>query len=262
MELFQNETAQALALLSTRLAGLFTVAPVFSSRAVSIPVRTAALLLFCFLLLPGALAVAGGAGTIRVSPATLVSEAILGIVLGLGAALFVAAAESAGDMLAVQMGLSGANVLDPSSGTQMPVIGQFLGLFVVAMILGTGGHLILIQTLGLSLEAFPLGASMNLEEGIPAAVGMLGTQFVLGLRFAAPVVAAMMIGNATLGVLAKTVPQLNVLMIAFPVQIAIGLFTLGLSLPLIAGFFGQWPDHYTDLASGVLENFVLPEGGS
>lgn len=262
MELFQSEAAQALALLSTRLTGLFMVAPLFSSRSISMPVRTALLLLFSFLLLPGAVATAAGGGPVQVGPATLATEAILGVLLGLGAAIFVAAAESAGDMLAVQMGLSGANVLDPSSGTQMPVIGQFLGLFVLAMILGTGGHLVLIQTLGLSLEAFPVGAPLNLEAGMPAIVGMLGSQFVLGLRFAAPVVAAMMIGNASLGVMAKTVPQLNVLMMAFPLQIAIGLFTLGLSLPLIAGFFGQWPDHYTGLASGVLESLLVPEGGS
>jgi len=260
MEIFRNETAQTLALLSTRLTGLFMVAPMFSSRAVPMRVRSGLLLLFSFLLLPGA-ATAGGNG-MTVTPLSLTTEAILGLVLGIGAALFVAAAESAGDMLAVQMGLSGANVLDPSSGTQMPVLGQFLGLFVTAMILVTGGHMALLQTLHLSLQAFPPGAPLDLQAGIPATVEMLGTQLLLGLRFAAPVVAAMMIGNATLGVMAKTVPQLNVLMMAFPLQIAIGLFTLGLSLPLIAGFFGEWPEHYTGLASGVLEHFLLPGGGS
>lgn len=260
MELFRNETAQALLLLSTRLWGLFLVAPVFSSRTVSRKVKTGALLLFSFLLLPGAMAVPGG--HYEVGAGTLIVEAILGFVLGLGAAICVAAAESAGDMLAVQMGLSGANVLNPLSGTQMPVVGQFLGLFATAMILALGGHLILLETLGLSLEVFPLGSSLNFEEGIPALVSMLGTQLLLGLRFAAPVVAAMMIGNATLGVMAKTAPQLNVLMLAFPVQIAIGLFTLGLSLPLIAGYFGTWPDHYTELVSGVLGSFFLPGGGS
>ena len=55
---------------------------------------------------------------------------LLGMALGLGAAVFVGAAESTGDMLAVQMGLSGANVLNPISGTSMPILGQFLGLFV------------------------------------------------------------------------------------------------------------------------------------
>jgi flagellar biosynthetic protein FliR len=260
MELFSHETAQALLLLSTRLSGLFMVGPVYGARVVPMKVRSALLLTFTFLLLPGAMAVPGG--NHQVWAGSVVSEAVLGLVLGLGAALFVAAAESAGDMLAVQMGLSGANVLDPSSGTQMPVLGQFLGLFLLGMILATGGHLVLLETLSLSLQAFPLGAPINLEEGIPAAAEMLGTQLLLGLRFAAPVVAAMMIGNAALGVMAKTVPQLNVLMMAFPLQIAIGLFTLGLSLPLVGAYFGDWPTHYTDLVSGVLDSFFVSGGGS
>ncbi len=260
MELFQTETAQALALLSTRLTGLFLLAPLFSSKAIPMPVRTALLLAFSFLLLPAAMA--GGGGDLRVTPVTVVGEAVIGVVLGLGAALFVAAAESAGDMLAVQMGLSGANILDPSSGTQMPVLGQFLGLFVLALILATGGHLVLLRTLVLSLGAFPLGGSLDFSAGAPGAMAILGTQLLLGLRFAAPVVAAMMIGNAALGVMAKTTPQLNVLMMAFPLQIAIGLCTLGLSLPLMAGFFGEWPGHYTELASHVLERFLPAGGGS
>jgi flagellar biosynthetic protein FliR len=262
VELFQSDTAQAIGLLSTRLSGLLLVAPVFSSRAVPMRVRTGLLLLFTALLLPPALAAAQlpGGGMPRVGPATLATEVILGLSLGLGAAVFVAAAESAGDMLAVQMGLSGANVLNPISGTQMPIVGQFLGLFAMALLLASGGHLVILEVLTASLRALPPGASLDLEGGITASVNILSAQFLLGLRFAAPVVAAMMIGNAMLGVMAKTVPQLNVLMMAFPLQIGIGLLTLALSLSLIAGFFAGWPEHYADLISQVLERFV-PQGG-
>jgi flagellar biosynthetic protein FliR len=192
---------------------------------------------------------------------TLGTEAIIGLTLGMGAAIFIAAAESAGDMLAVQMGLSGANVLNPVSGTQMPIVGQFMGLFVMALLLASGGHMALLDVLSRSLTAFPPGSAVDLEGGLTASVGMVGHQFVLGLRFAAPVVAAMMIGNAILGVMAKTVPQLNVLMMAFPLQIGIGLFTLALSLTLIAGFFGNWPEQYADLISDVLGRFVPAGGG-
>lgn len=265
MELFRTDTAQAIGLLSTRLAGLILVAPVFSSRAVPMRLRTGLLLLLTFLLLPMALSVmtvGGGGASPRVGPASLGTEAILGLTLGLGAAVFIAAAESAGDMLAVQMGLSGANVLDPVSGTQMPVLGQFLGLFVTALLLASGGHLAILEVLSASLRAFPPGTPVELEGGVAATVALMGSQFVLGLRFAAPVVAAMMIGNAVLGVTAKTVPQLNVLMLAFPLQIGIGLVTLGLSLSLIASYFGEWPEHYASLVSTVLERFVLHGGGA
>lgn len=226
--------------------------------------RTGLLLLFTGLLLPSALAASQmpGPGVGQVTPAALGAELILGMTLGLGAAVFVSAAESAGDMLAVQMGLSGANVLNPVSGTQMPIIGQFLGLFVMAMLLATGGHLVIIDALAASLRAFPPGGPMDLQGGIQATVGVLSSQFLLGLRFAAPVIGAMMMGNAILGVLAKTVPQLNVLMMAFPLQIGIGLFTLALSLSLIAGFYADFPEHYSSLIDRVLEEFVMTEGGS
>lgn len=264
MEIFQSDTAQSIGLLSTRLSGLLLVAPVFSSRAVPMRVRTGILLLLTAVLLPSVLTAAGtaGGGVPRVTAASLGAEVVLGVALGLGAAIFVAAAESAGDMLAVQMGLSGANVLNPLSGTQMPIVGQFLGLFVMALLLASGGHLAILEVLAASLRAFPLGGPLELQNGIMASVSILGSQFVLGLRFAAPVVAAMMIGNAALGVTAKAAPQLNVLMMAFPLQIGIGLFTLALSLSLIAGFFTDWPETYATLVSGVLESFLPPGGGS
>jgi len=264
MEIFQTEAAQTLGLLTTRLSGLLLLAPVFSSRAIPMKVRTGILFLLTGLLLPSALAAGHlpGAVTPQVTPATLSAEVILGMALGLGAAVFVGAAESTGDMLAVQMGLSGANVLNPISGTSMPILGQFLGLFVVAMLLATGGHIAILQVLNASLTAFPPGGALDFEGGITASVGVLGSQFLLGLRFAAPVIAAMMIGNAILGVLAKTVPQLNVLMMAFPLQIAVGLVTLALSLSLIAAFYADWPETYAEMISGVLEAFVPPEGGA
>ena len=263
MEIFQTETAHAIGLLSTRLSGLLLVAPVFSSRAVPMRVRAGVLVLLTTLLLPSAVAAVEGLqpGSARVTPASLGAEAILGIALGLGAAVFVAGAESAGDMLAVQMGLSGANVLNPVSGTQMPILGQFLGLMVMALLLASGGHLAILEVLTASLRVFPPGGPLDLEGGITASVGALASQFVLGLRFAAPVIAAMMIGNAVLGVTAKTVPQLNVLMMAFPLQIGIGLLTLALSLSLIAAYFGDWPEHYAQLMSEILERFAPAPGG-
>ena len=73
-------------------------------------------------------------------------------------------------------------------------------------------------------------------------------------------IAAMMIGNAALGILARTVPQMNLLMVAFPIQIGIGLFMLAVTLPLIASAFAGWPASYESLAEGVVEA-LIPEGG-
>jgi flagellar biosynthetic protein FliR len=195
------------------------------------------------------------------SAVTALSEILIGVTLGLGAAIFVAAAESAGDMLAVQMGLSGANVVDPMSETQLPVIGQLLGLFVTSLILASGAHLVILETLVVSVEVLPVGGPINSAAGSLEVVKLGSTLLWLGLRFAAPVVAAMMIGNAALGVMARTVPQLNVLMVAFPVQIGIGLFVLSATLPVLASSFVGWDLRYRELATGLLESLTPVPGG-
>ena len=257
---FGPHGAAIAALLLLRLTGVVWVAPLFSGQAIPNAIKVAVLVLLTALMWPAAAAAAAN-GTPRVDAATIVTELCLGLTLGLGAAIFVAAAESAGDMLAVQMGLSGANVVDPMTRTQLPVLGQLLGLFATMLILSTGGHLAILSALRDSLDVVPLGGPVDARQGALAVVGLGATLLSLGLRFAAPVVAAMMMSNAALGVLARTVPQLNVLMVAFPVQIGVGLFVLAATLPLVATAFGAWPDRYGSLVSQLLRAFVPVAAG-
>jgi flagellar biosynthetic protein FliR len=256
MEIFQPAGASVAALLLFRMAGLVWTAPVFSAQVLPASVKTAVSVLLTVLLWP--IAMVNGASA-EVGVGTVLSEILIGMALGMGAAVFVSAAESAGDMVAVQMGLSGANVLDPMSRTQLPVIGQLLGLFVVSLILATGGHLMIVEALAVSLEVIPSGSSVAAAEGAMEVVSLGATLLWLGLRFAAPVVAAMMIGNVALGVVARTVPQLNVLVVAFPVQIGIGLFVLAATLPMMASGFQSWDVSYEEVAGRLLEAMSTSE---
>ncbi len=255
---FSGSGASVAALLLLRLTGLLWIAPMFSSRSIPMSIRTAVLVVMTILLWPVAVAMPGAASA-HVTASTMTTELLVGLTLGLGAAVFIGAAEATGDMLAVQMGLSGANVVDPMSETQLPVLGQFLGLFVTVLILSSDGHVMILSALRGSLEVVAPGGSVDPSGGAFAVIRLGSTLLLLGLRFAAPVIAAMMIGNVTLGILARTVPQLNVLMAAFPIQIALGLFTLAVSLPLIASGFGAWPDQYGTLVERILRSLV-PQG--
>lgn len=248
--------ASAAALISLRIGGLMWVAPVFSARVVPMRVRAALSVLMVVLLWQPPV----GPGVVQVTTVTVLSELLIGLTLGLGAGIFIGAAQSAGDMLAVQMGLSGANVVDPMSQTQVPIVGQFLALFVTAMILATGGHLAILGALASSFDVLPVGGPVDHGEGIWSVVRLGGTMLWLGLRFAAPVVAALMISNAALGIMARAVPQLNVLVISFPVQIGVGLFVLAGALPLIALVFRDWPAMYGGLASDLLGALTPPSG--
>ena len=225
------------ALVAMRVTGLMLIAPVFSSRAIPGAVRVGLVLALTAFLVPG---VSG----VEPSLSGMATELVVGVVIGLGAAFVIAAAEFAGDLLAVQIGLSGASTLDVMNQTSLPVLGQFTQLFMIMLLLAFDGHLLMVGALQESFTTIPAGGALDLAAGLPGIVLAGSVVFARGLQFAAPVVAAVTLTNVGLGVLARTVPQLNVLMMAFPIQIALGLATLGLTLPHIAVGQSDWAVGY------------------
>lgn len=236
------------ALVAMRVTGLILVAPVFSSRAIPATVRVGLTLVLTVFLFQGV-------SPTDISVAALAGELVVGVVIGLGAALVVAAAEFAGDLLAVEIGLSGASTLDVLNQTTMPVLGQATQLFMVMLLLGMDGQVIMIDALRQSFAVIPAGSGLTMDASLPAVVSAGTLVFARGVQFAAPVVAAVALANVGLGIVARTVPQLNVLMMAFPIQIALGLATLGLSLPYIAVGQSNWAGSYlawVDAALGAM----------
>lgn len=240
----------ALVLVSSRVGGLVLVAPVFSARTVPLRVRTMLVILLSLLLRPAALADAPAQG-LAVTPGAVLGEVLAGLAIGLGAALFVGAAELAGDLAAIHAGLSGAALLDPLTRTSIPALGQLTQLFAVALLLAADGHLLMLRALGESLAALPPGSAMDLRGGAGAMVALGSGLFSAGLRFAGPVVAAVLVANAALALLGRAAPQLNVLSVAFPVQIAVGLFALAAALPYLAPAFTGWGEGYGEMTAAV-----------
>jgi flagellar biosynthetic protein FliR len=111
------------------------------------------------------------------------------------------------------------------------------------------GHLVMLDAIAESARALPLGASLDVQRGLAALLTEATTLFVLGLRFAAPVIAASMIGNVALAVLSRVAPQLNAMTIAFPLQIAFGLVAFAASL----AFVGTWMTGWGTTLAGQLE---------
>ncbi len=241
-DLFAPGAPAVLVLLAARLGGLVMIAPVFSARTVPMMVRTALLVVLALVLVPVA---ATAPGTVpRVTPEAMIAETLVGFAIGFGAAVVVGAAEVAGDLMTAQIGLSGAAVLDPLSQQSVPVLGHFMQLFAVSLLLAFDAHLLMIDSVAASLRYIPVGSPVDAQAGLGAMVSLGGTLFGLGVRFAAPVLAAVLIANAALAILSRAAPSLNVLSVAFPVQIGIGLFALAASIPLIATWFTGWASAY------------------
>jgi flagellar biosynthetic protein FliR len=251
LDLFAPGTASLLALFGARVSGLLLVAPVFSARNVPPMVKAGLVVLFTALLAPAARA-AVGAPALAVTPAAVLTEALVGFAIGLGAALLVAAAEAAGELMAIQIGLSGAALLDPLNQHQVPALGQLLQLFALAVLLSLDLHLVMLDALAASARVVPVGAPVAVSAGLAELVRLGGTLFVLGLRFAAPVIAAVLVANVALAALSRAAPQLNILQLAFPIQIVIGLATLLAALPIIAAVLLDWTGTFDGMVGGVL----------
>ena len=103
---------------------------------------------------------------------------------------------------------------------------------------------------------------MIVNRMVVIAIGIGAVLLELGVRIAAPVIGALIMSNVALGVVSRAVPSLNVLMLAFPVQIALGLTVLGISLPIMASTLEQWPDMYDSLVTWILgAPAVVAQGG-
>ena len=248
VDLFAPGVPQALVLLALRVGGMLLVAPVFSAKTVPMKVRTGLLLVLTLLLAaPAVSAARGGLPGLQVTPGAFLAESLVGFAVGFGAAVLVGAAETAGELMSTSVGLSGASHLDPMSGQSNTVLAQFAQLFAVTVLLSVGGHLVMLDALAESVRAVPLGAAgaggVDVQAGLAALVGAGAALFALGLKFAAPVVAAAMIGNVALAVLTRVAPALNVFTVAFPLQIGLGLTAAVAALAYLATWLAGWPVH-------------------
>jgi flagellar biosynthetic protein FliR len=133
-----------------------------------------------------------------------------------------------------QMGFAVANVLDPVSNDQVSIIGQFLFLFALLYFLTMDAHHILIKGVADSFALAPAGSFAVDQTAVGWFVGVFGRMFWLGLKLAMPVVGAIFLVDVALGIIAKTVPQMNVFIVGLPLKSLLGMLILALGYPFFA----------------------------
>ena len=216
-----------------RILAILATAPVFDNRTVQRRTRVGLAALIAILMMPllPAPPVLSSAQAIPV----LIQQILIGVAMGFSMRLVFAAFEMAGDLLGLQMGLAFAQFIDPARGTQTPLIGSFLGVLAMLTFLVIDGHLLVIAAVVQSFELIPISANLSVVNS--QSIAMAGSiMFMLALQISLPVMAAVLISNIVLGILARAAPQLNVMSIGFSITIGVGLWILWVSLPyFIAG---------------------------
>ena len=164
----------------------------------------------------------------------MVREVLMGLILGFAVLLLFVGVQFAGQLAGLQMGFGIVNVIDPQSSDQVSIIGQFLNILAILVLLSTNGHHIILSGLMNSFEAVPLGGGgVELTTDVIHKLIALSSQvFIVAVKISAPILVALFLVTAAMGILARTVPQMNVFIVGFPLQIGVGTMAVMVSLPL------------------------------
>ncbi len=229
------------ALVLTRVAALLFLMPVFSSTTVPRRIKAAVVLVISVMLTP---VVPWNAAMLPSSPLGYlllgVSELMAGMTLALMMRLIFAGLQTAGQMVSIQMGFSVANVMDPISGTQSPILAHFAYIFALLLFLVTDGHLVIIRYLYQSFELLGPGRFAAASSLMEIMTEMTRDMFVLSIKILAPVMVVLLFAQVALGILAKMVPQINMLIVSFGINIALGLFFMGLTMQFFWPVLGRY----------------------
>ena len=129
------------------------------------------------------------------------------------------------------MGLGIVSILDPQFETQVSIVSQFQFLLATFLYLAVGGDHRLLEAFATNLDRVPPGHMVVNGPVLGVLVTLAGEIFRLGLQLSAPVVVALLATQVVLGVFARSMPQMNMLILGFPLQILFGFGVLGLALP-------------------------------
>ncbi|NMB32949.1 MAG: flagellar type III secretion system protein FliR [Clostridium sp.] len=219
-------------LVFVRMTGLFVVAPVFGGKNIPTYLKIG----FSFML---ALVLVNTIGTWDLNFTNIyeyfifvLKEFIVGITLGYVSYLIFTGIHLAGQLIDMQIGFGIVNVIDPLNSIQVPITSTFYFVLCILIFLICKGHYILIRALSVSYKYIPVGAGVFGKGIIDDILRVFGNIFFTAFKISAPILAAIIIADVALGIISKSVPQMNVFMVGMPLKIVLGLAIVVITMPM------------------------------
>ena len=225
---------QAAVLVFIRVGAILISAPLFSSGSVPVHVKVGLSFMLAVIIFPLVNVTDVSALPLAALGIAMVGEVLIGVIIGFTARLLFAAVQLAGQLVGFQMGFGIVNVIDPQTSTQVSIIAQFENIITFLTFLALNAHHWFILAIAKSFEAVPLLTFTFTNSLMEALLRLSCDMFVVAAKVAAPIIAILLFTSVGLGLLARTVPQMNIFMVGFPLKLAIGLLGIGLTLPLLS----------------------------
>lgn len=218
-------------LIMIRCSGFLIITPILGSRVVPNRLKAGLSFFLAFLVFP-LLNIRG-----ILPPQDLITlgievfnQLVIGFTMGFGVYLFFHIFQLAGQFIDMRMGFALANVANPNYEGQAPLVGQFKDMLAILLFLAWNGHHYLIRLLYESFYVLPLRQSVS-GDFLPVIFRMAGDVFILSFKLALPVLATLFVVDIIFGILARTIPQMHILVIGFPIKILLGIILLMLIIP-------------------------------
>ncbi len=239
-------------MIFSRVAGVMLFNPFLSRKSVSVYIRMG-LAFFCAFLLTATLdvpAVDFSNGVIFVL--SCIKELFIGFFIGFIMQLFLSGVLLSGEFIDLQLGIGMAKIYDPQSNTSMPISGSLFNLLFIVSFFAVNGHLTLMKIVFYTFDLLPPGPTLFNPEAWEYVVVLFGQILVLALKLAMPIIAIELVTEVGLGILMRTVPQLNVFVVGLQLKLLIGLILIVLVLPGVFSFFDTMLDQmFKDILTGL-----------
>ncbi len=217
-----------------RFSGFFLNLPIFGESVVPMRAKAGLSALCAMLILPHLIA------TQEMPELTVLGyglmalrELVLGLSVGFLLMMNIEALKLGGQLIGMQVGFSFVQVVDPESNRSQAIISEFLQLVALIVFLVVNGHLIFLQAFATSFDLVPL-AGINMPGGVVAEMVRISASiFWIGMQVSMPVFAVILAGDVALGIIARTVPRMNIFQVGFALKVLMGMGTLILCLPYV-----------------------------
>lgn len=215
-----------------RVLGILTIAPIFGHRTVVSQVKVGVALMVAVALFPVVPTVLKQQPHLMLLVLSIVRELLMGLLIGFVSTLVFLAVKFAGELIGLEVGFGVANILDPMSADQISILGEFQTLLATLIFLAINGHHLILRGLASSFDMVPLGGA-NLSGLLGQnLISATGNVFVMAIQLSAPVMATLFLTTLALGIVARTIPQMNVFIVGFPVKVMVGMAMVMLTLPM------------------------------
>lgn len=246
------ERLMAFVLVLVRVASVFAFLPIWGQGVAPQVIKALAAMVVSLVLLP----VSGAALSVGAwDPAQFLlyagAEVLFGALMGIGALFIFEALTTAGEIVGQQMGMALDFVADPISGNEVSPVATFCQVVGVIVFFSVGGHLWMLQALHDSLVQWPVGSFVSADFIEKMSVTAAAQSFTMAFQLASPLLLLTFMVSLMMAVMARLVPEMNVLIVGFPLKVGVGLVGLAVFVPLLVQYSADLSRIVVQFMSGV-----------